>query len=95
MLEEITDSGEIYRYVALSHVWGYTELYESSQENYLEHTDRVPLEYLSRAFQEAVALALTLEYEYIWIGSFVCIIQDDPADKEKKVAENELGLRIG
>ena len=94
MLEEITDSEEVYRYVAFSVVWGYAEPYESSKENYLEHTDRVPWEYLSRAFQEAVALSLILEYEYIWIGSLVHYSRR-PSRQRKRAAENELGLRIG
>jgi hypothetical protein len=88
-LEEITDSQKMYRYVALSHVWAYTEPYQTTLENYSDHTARVPWENLSRALQEVVALVLTLEYEYLWVDS-LCIIQDDLADKEKELPRMSL-----
>lgn len=87
-LEDTSNSQE-YRYIALSHVWAYTEPYKTTQENSLEHKDRVPWENLSRPLQEAVALSLTLGYELLWIDS-LCIIQDDPLDKERELPRMSL-----
>lgn len=84
-----TDSQRSYTYLALSHVWAFTEPYQTIRENYSDHTDRVPWELLSQALQETVVLALTLRYEYLWVDS-LCIIQDDPADKEKELPRMSL-----
>lgn len=78
-----------YKYIALSHVWAYTEPYKTTSENFLEHKDRVPWQGLSRALQQAVALALTLGYEFLWIDA-LCIIQDDPSDKERELPRMSL-----
>ncbi|KAE9381017.1 HET-domain-containing protein [Stipitochalara longipes BDJ] len=87
-LEDTSDSQE-YKYIALSHVWAYTEPYKTTQENSPEHKDRVPWQNLSRPLQQAVALALTLGYEFLWIDS-LCIIQDDPSDKERELPRMSL-----
>ncbi|KAN0095096.1 HET domain containing protein [Hyaloscypha variabilis] len=87
-LEDTSDS-QNYKYIALSHVWAYTEPHKTTRENFLEHKDRVPWQNLSQALQQAVALALTLGYEFLWIDA-LCIIQDDPSDKERELPRMSL-----
>ncbi|KAH8669050.1 heterokaryon incompatibility protein-domain-containing protein [Xylariales sp. PMI_506] len=85
-LEETTNPTAIYRYVALSHVWSFTQPLKTTSENYSTHLREVPWYELSFPLRQAIVLILNLQLdlEYIWIDS-LCIIQDDHEDKLKEL----------
>ena len=90
-LEDTTNPEAIYRYVALSHVWAYTEPCATTKSNHAAHTKSVPWAQLSLALRETifVTVKLELDIEYVWIDS-LCIIQDDIIDKRSELPRMSL-----
>jgi len=68
-------------YLALSHCWGDTKFLTTTRANLNAHEISLPVDRLSKTFQDALSLTLGLGMRYIWIDS-LCIVQDDPDDWE-------------
>lgn len=66
---------------SLSHCWGRTQFLNLLSSNLEELHCFIPQKQLSKTFLDAVKIAETLGYEYLWIDS-LCIIQDNKADWE-------------
>lgn len=79
------------RYVALTHRWGAKEVHGSSRlYKHLcnDWEDCLELPKLPRTFRDAVSVTRSLGIQYLWIDS-ICIIQDDPVDKEDEIRNME------
>ena len=77
--------GRFGKYIALSYCWGDgakhpVELTKSTHSALLRNLEHA---FLSKSHQEAIQVAQTLGYQYIWIDA-LCIIQDDAADWEEE-----------
>lgn len=70
-------------FIALSHCWGKTQHEITTKANYALRKTAIPVEDLSRTFQDAVWIARRLGVGYLWIDS-LCIIQDDPEDWDRE-----------
>ena len=68
-------------YVALSYCWGpkCQNFFMTTTLNLAQHRQSVPKDELPQGLQDAISLAMQLDYRYIWIDQ-LCIIQDDKAD---------------
>jgi hypothetical protein len=66
-------------YLSLSHVWGRTQIITTTLRTLETRMKSIPIEDLSKAFQDAVVLARQLSIRYLWIDS-LCIIQDSSND---------------
>ncbi|KAF2756766.1 HET-domain-containing protein [Pseudovirgaria hyperparasitica] len=71
-------SGEKNRFVALSHRWGRNEI-QTVEQNIDEFQAKLPMQNLSRTFQDAIEVTKQLGCRYLWVDS-LCIIQDDKDD---------------
>jgi hypothetical protein len=49
------------------------------KENFADYVQQIPPEGLTKTFKEAISIARSLGFDYIWIDS-LCIIQDDAED---------------
>ena len=74
-------SGQVGKYLALSHCWGGGSLIKTTIKNIQRHRTEVKLADLPRTFRDAVHVARKLGCRYLWIDS-LCIIQDDRKDWE-------------
>ena len=66
-------------YLTLSHCWGGIKFLTTTRENLGSFESSLPVDSLSRTFQDALFATLNLGFQYIWIDS-LCIVQDDPDD---------------
>jgi hypothetical protein len=66
-------------YATLSHCWGSAKQFALNGANLETMQQAIPLELLSKTFQESMVLANRFGYDYLWIDS-LCIIQDDAHD---------------
>ncbi|KAJ4249838.1 hypothetical protein NW762_012181 [Fusarium torreyae] len=66
-------------YASLSHCWGLKKFLTLTKSNFSDFTKCIPSKDLPKTFQEAIHIARTLGFKYIWIDS-LCIIQDDAED---------------
>ncbi|KAK3400635.1 heterokaryon incompatibility protein-domain-containing protein [Sordaria brevicollis] len=75
------------QYVTLSHCWGQPSRHPitTTKATLSEHMTRIPFEKLSRTFQDAVKICLSLRQRYLWIDS-LCIVQDDGEDWAREAA---------
>ncbi|KAF0331391.1 heterokaryon incompatibility protein [Colletotrichum asianum] len=77
-----TIRGERYEYVTLSHRWGHKKTASTRKENVHSHVHRgIQTLDLPATFRDAVIVAHTIGYQYLWIDS-LCIVQDDTEDWE-------------
>lgn len=85
-----SSSGRV-QYLALSHCWGQNpkSLYKLTEETEEALLQGVPVEKLSRTFQDAVKVCRKLNQRYIWIDS-LCIKQDSPEDWIQEAAQMHL-----
>lgn len=70
-------------YLTLSHCWGKALIFKLTLENINELRCSLPMESLSRTFQDAILVTRLLGYRYLWIDS-LCIIQDSAADWQQE-----------
>ena len=80
----LTEASELpadLRYLTLSHCWGSsaTKTLCLTTQNMAALKTAVPLQHLSRVFQDALAVTRELGYHYLWIDS-LCIVQDSLDD---------------
>jgi hypothetical protein len=73
------------QYVTLSHCWGNLNILRLLKENGATLQKNIPYKRLCRTFQEAISIARSLRFEYLWIDS-LCIVQDDPMDWRREAA---------
>jgi hypothetical protein len=66
-------------YITLSHCWGDTKFLTTTRTNLSSFELSIPVNSLSRTFQDALFATVKLGFQYIWIDS-LCILQDDPED---------------
>src|SRR4051812_13673725 len=67
------------KYVTLSHCWGTIEILRLLKENFQSLKKEIIVADLTKTFQDAIWIAQSLGFQYIWIDS-LCIIQDDEED---------------
>jgi hypothetical protein len=72
-------TGENDRYVALSHCWGNSSTFTTTQDTLESRKLGFGLNDLPQTFHDAVKLTRLLGIRYLWIDS-LCIIQGDKAD---------------
>ncbi|KAE8449325.1 hypothetical protein EG329_008226 [Mollisiaceae sp. DMI_Dod_QoI] len=66
-------------YLTFSHSWGREVVFSLEKDNLASLRTEIPLDRLSRTFQDAITVTKRLGFEYIWIDS-LCIIQDSHDD---------------
>lgn len=76
-----TSSGQVGKYLTLSHCWGGGTPVKTTSKNIQDHRVEVKLAELPRTFRDAVHVARKFSCRYLWIDS-LCIIQDDRKDWE-------------
>ncbi|KAF2095905.1 HET-domain-containing protein [Rhizodiscina lignyota] len=72
------------RYVALSYCWGGPQMIALTTATRSQMERGICISSLPRTLQDAIFITRMLGLRYIWVDS-MCIIQDDPADKEKEL----------
>jgi hypothetical protein len=75
----IESAGRRASYVTLSHRWGGTQPFKTTEANLLEHKREIPLVGIAVMFRDAIILCRRLGIQYLWIDA-LCIIQDSPQD---------------
>ncbi|KAI0099105.1 heterokaryon incompatibility protein-domain-containing protein [Nemania sp. FL0031] len=73
------------KYITLSHSWGGHQPAKTLESNLAARCAGFPLSELPLTFRDAIAVAVELRVQYIWIDS-LCIVQDDPDDWEREAA---------
>ncbi|KAI1757158.1 heterokaryon incompatibility protein-domain-containing protein [Xylaria castorea] len=72
-------------YIALSYAWGDGERFITTQANFKDYQNRIPLKSAPKTFTHAFQVTRELGYRYIWIDA-LCIVQDDNDDLERELA---------
>jgi hypothetical protein len=67
------------RYLTLSHCWGQQSWGRLLHDNLESLQREIPQHFLSKTFQDAIAITRRLGFAYMWIDS-LCIIQDSETD---------------
>lgn len=70
-------------YISLSHCWGTAKFLTLQRANLDAFEKSLPVEHLSKTFQDAFLTTINLGFQYIWIDS-LCIIQDDLKDWKRE-----------
>ncbi|OAG08071.1 HET-domain-containing protein [Paraphaeosphaeria sporulosa] len=70
-------------YLSLSHRWGKGDFLTLKSQSLESWKKRIPIDELSRVFQDAIHVTDALGFAYIWIDS-LCIIQDDLNDWKRE-----------
>lgn len=76
-------------YLTLSHCWGTTEFLTLRQNNKDTFYASIPVQSLTRTFQDAMYATAVLGFKYIWIDS-LCIIQDTPNNADWEVEASKM-----
>ncbi|KAH7393407.1 heterokaryon incompatibility protein-domain-containing protein [Cadophora sp. MPI-SDFR-AT-0126] len=66
-------------YATLSHCWGSLSFLTLNKSNITKFQEKVPVQALTKTFQDAIRITSYLGLQYLWIDS-LCIIQDDIDD---------------
>jgi len=92
----VVDAPQLARYLALSYVWGEAQgkclnatksnIFLLKQEGSLGGSSLGAS--LSFTINDAIRVCWDLDERYLWVDS-LCIIQDDPEDKEKQIGMME------
>jgi len=72
-------SGEIERYICLSHCWKKFPMIKTLTSNIEAHKSEITWQQLPKTFQNAISFTRKLGIRYLWIDS-LCIVQDDTLD---------------
>ncbi|KAJ4288203.1 hypothetical protein N0V90_012220 [Kalmusia sp. IMI 367209] len=70
-------------YLSLSHCWGTVKFLTTTRNNVHQFERSLPVEKLSRTFQDALFATINLGFQYVWIDS-LCIVQDDADDWKRE-----------
>lgn len=76
----LSTSGCTGRYACLSYCWGAPQPTSLKSGLVSDYMKRIMLLDLPQSIQDAIRVARTLGFRYLWIDS-LCIIQDSPEDK--------------
>ncbi|KAK1520283.1 heterokaryon incompatibility protein [Colletotrichum costaricense] len=77
----VVTSGEVGRYMTLSHCWGLHPVIRTTSETINGHIKSLPMSKLPPTFRDAVLITRSLGVQYLWIES-LCIVQDSKEDWE-------------
>ncbi|KAK7528610.1 heterokaryon incompatibility protein-domain-containing protein, partial [Phyllosticta citriasiana] len=77
--------GVMSSYATLSYCWGQSSKFLASRSNMSSLRQGVNPLLLPKTFQDAIMIVRTLGRRYLWIDA-LCILQDDPQDVEREVA---------
>lgn len=87
-----TRPGDRGHYLTLSHRWGNDHQLKLTKANLDDYKRRVHFHRLPRTYRDAVKVAFSLGYRYLWIDA-LCIIQDDHEDWLQEAAKMALVYR--
>lgn len=73
-------------YVALSHCWGPSPPLKTLKRNITDYESQIPISLIPGTFRDAIHVARSLDFDYIWIDS-LCIIQDSREDWERQSSQ--------
>lgn len=73
------------KYFTLSHCWGTLKFLMLLKGNIKAFQKSIPIQELSKTFQDSIVVTKRLGFRYLWIDS-LCIIQDDDEDWQKESA---------
>lgn len=76
-------------YVALSYCWGREQNVVTTTQSLRRHLTIINIHELPPTLRDAVMIVDKLGLQYLWVDS-LCIIQDDPNDKELEIAQMPL-----
>jgi len=79
------EQGKAEPYAALSYCWGGEQAVKTTLDSIYRHRTRINIGDLSESIQGAIFTTIELGLRFIWIDA-LCIIQDDPLDKELEIA---------
>ncbi|KAF2490589.1 HET-domain-containing protein [Lophium mytilinum] len=71
-------------YLTLSYKWGESHRYVTTTETEGKHRKEVPLKELPWTFKEAIHVADSLGFRWIWIDA-LCILQDSKEDQRREI----------
>jgi hypothetical protein len=80
-----TDPQSPVKYAALSYCWGGDQESKTVRARLEERCKGFPLAELAKTIQDAIVAARKLKLPFLWVDA-ICIVQDDPADKERELA---------
>ena len=80
-----TNSGMQAIYIALSYCWGHRPQTMTLKDTILRHSNRLPVEVMSKTCRDAILATYLLGYKYLWIDA-LCIIQNDANDRDSEIA---------
>lgn len=72
-------------YCALSYCWGEKGTFTTTRDTISQNMSGIPLSCLPAVMVDAMSVARTLGYQYLWIDA-LCIVQDDEDDWESEAA---------
>ncbi|KAM0345798.1 hypothetical protein ACHAPU_006151 [Fusarium lateritium] len=70
----LVTNGQRAPYVALSYCWGGASFIKTSDANFQQQQEGIPIGSLPKTFQDAIVITKALGVRYLWIDS-ICIIQ--------------------
>ena len=73
------ENGDPLKYATLSYAWGSSLPLRTTKLNLKDHCVEIQLETMPRTFRDAIKIAQTLDFSYLWIDT-LCIVQDDEDD---------------
>lgn len=85
VLEKYDSLDAFPKYAALSYVWGSSQPYKTTSQNYQSYKEGIPVESLGKCLQDAIWVTRKLGLQYLWIDA-LCIIQDSTSDKMQEIA---------
>ncbi|KAM7208226.1 Heterokaryon incompatibility protein (HET) domain containing protein [Naviculisporaceae sp. PSN 640] len=85
-IELYESSGEVERYVCLSHCWGGHQPLQTTKSTLEARKQSISWDDMPKTFQDAISMTRRLGIRYLWIDS-LCIIQDDEDDWQQESAK--------
>ncbi|OCK83810.1 HET-domain-containing protein, partial [Lepidopterella palustris CBS 459.81] len=87
-------SGSNEPYITLSYKWGETRRYTTTTQNLMRHTTLgIPLDELPQTFKDAIFVASSLGFRWIWIDA-LCICQDFPGEQLREMNRMDTTFQI-
>jgi hypothetical protein len=79
-------------YVTLSYKWGESRRYVTNLQNLEQHKTKIPLKALPWTFKDAIYVANTLGFSWLWIDA-LCILQDSKDEQMHEIEKMDLIFR--
>ncbi|KAH8779392.1 heterokaryon incompatibility protein-domain-containing protein [Hyaloscypha finlandica] len=77
--------GDPASYCCLSYCWGGDQSVRTTWDTLADYVKSIPVDRLPRTIRDAIRATVKLGLRYIWIDA-LCIIQDNPIDKMREIA---------